>query len=104
MAWYKSLPPGSIDSWTELCRLFTAHFTASRRQPKTEASLEAIIQRVGEPLRTYLERFNKAAVEVKPEDRMKLYLLDSGLRRGSDFSKAVGIEEIKTLDAFFEKA
>ncbi|MCI08447.1 hypothetical protein A2U01_0029524, partial [Trifolium medium] len=21
MAWYKSLPPGSIDSWTELCRL-----------------------------------------------------------------------------------
>ncbi|MCI60461.1 hypothetical protein A2U01_0081717, partial [Trifolium medium] len=41
MAWYKSLPPGSIDSWPELCRLFTAHFTASRRQPKTEAALEA---------------------------------------------------------------
>ncbi|MCI90890.1 hypothetical protein A2U01_0112184, partial [Trifolium medium] len=20
MTWYKSLPPGSIDSWTELCR------------------------------------------------------------------------------------
>ncbi|MCI47957.1 hypothetical protein A2U01_0069199, partial [Trifolium medium] len=38
MTWYKSLPPGSIDSWTELCRLFTTHFTASRRQPKTEAA------------------------------------------------------------------
>ncbi|MCI30145.1 hypothetical protein A2U01_0051354, partial [Trifolium medium] len=25
MTWYKSLPSGSIDSWTELCRLFTAH-------------------------------------------------------------------------------
>ncbi|MCH87866.1 hypothetical protein A2U01_0008747 [Trifolium medium] len=35
---------------------------------------------------------------------MKLYLLDRGLHRGSDFAKAVGIEEIKTLDAFFEKA
>ncbi|MCI58207.1 hypothetical protein A2U01_0079461, partial [Trifolium medium] len=35
---------------------------------------------------------------------MNLYLLDRGLRRGSDFAKAVGIEEIKTLDAFFEKA
>ncbi|MCI44579.1 hypothetical protein A2U01_0065818, partial [Trifolium medium] len=57
-----------------------------------------------EPLRTYLERFNKAAVEVKTDDMMKLYLLDRGLRRGSDFAKAVGIEEIKILDTFFEKA
>ncbi|MCI34636.1 hypothetical protein A2U01_0055856, partial [Trifolium medium] len=39
MAWYKSFTLGSIDSWTELCRLFTAHFTASCRQPKTEAAL-----------------------------------------------------------------
>ncbi|CAJ2652721.1 unnamed protein product [Trifolium pratense] len=35
---------------------------------------------------------------------MKLYLLDRGLHRDSDFAKAVGIEEPKTLDAFFEKA
>ncbi|MCI40797.1 hypothetical protein A2U01_0062030, partial [Trifolium medium] len=70
MAWYMSLPPVSIDSWPELCRLFTAHFTASHRHPKTEAALEAIVQRKGEPLRAYLERFNKAAVEVKTDDRM----------------------------------
>ncbi|PNX82188.1 hypothetical protein L195_g038216 [Trifolium pratense] len=37
MAGYKRFPPGSIDSWTELCCLFTAHFTASRRHPRTEA-------------------------------------------------------------------
>ncbi|MCI48396.1 hypothetical protein A2U01_0069639, partial [Trifolium medium] len=35
---------------------------------------------------------------------MKLYLLDRGLRRGTDFAKAVGIEEPRTLDALFEKA
>jgi hypothetical protein len=29
MSWYKNLPPESIDSWRELCRQFTAHFTAS---------------------------------------------------------------------------
>ncbi|PNX68854.1 hypothetical protein L195_g064170, partial [Trifolium pratense] len=34
---------------------------------------------------------------------MKLYLLDRGLCRDSDFAKAVGIEEPKTLDAFLEK-
>ncbi|XP_045791841.1 serine/arginine repetitive matrix protein 1-like [Trifolium pratense] len=74
------------------------------RHPKTEATLEAIIQGETEPLRSYLERFNKAAVEVKVEESMKLYLLDRGLRRDSDLAKAVGIEEPKTLDAFFEKA
>ncbi|KAK2402269.1 hypothetical protein QL285_051805 [Trifolium repens] len=30
--------------------------------------------------------------------------MDRGLRPGSDFAKAVGIEEIRTLDAFHEKA
>ncbi|MCI88372.1 hypothetical protein A2U01_0109659, partial [Trifolium medium] len=50
MTWYKSLPPGFIDSWAESCRVFTAHFTASRRQPKTEAALKAIVQREDETL------------------------------------------------------
>ncbi|MCI17517.1 hypothetical protein A2U01_0038665, partial [Trifolium medium] len=34
MNWYKSLPPKSINSWSDLCHQFTTHFTASRRQPK----------------------------------------------------------------------
>ncbi|CAJ2640291.1 unnamed protein product [Trifolium pratense] len=63
MAWYKSLAPGSVDSWSDLCARFRAHFTSSKRHPKTEATLEAIIQGETEPLRSYLERFNKAAVE-----------------------------------------
>ncbi|PNX88580.1 hypothetical protein L195_g044686, partial [Trifolium pratense] len=104
MAWYKSLAPGSIDSWSDICARFRAHFTSSRRHLKTEATLEAIVQGETEPLRSYLERFNKTSVEVKVEESMKLYLLDRGLRRDSDFAKAVGIEEPKTLDAFFEKA
>ncbi|MCI51153.1 hypothetical protein A2U01_0072397, partial [Trifolium medium] len=42
MAWYKNLPPESITSWNNLREQFTRHFTASRAQPKTEATLEAI--------------------------------------------------------------
>ncbi|GAU48850.1 hypothetical protein TSUD_188350 [Trifolium subterraneum] len=42
--WWRNLPPGSIDSSEELCRMFTAHFTTSRRHPKTMASLKAIVQ------------------------------------------------------------
>ncbi|GAU51947.1 hypothetical protein TSUD_417300 [Trifolium subterraneum] len=51
--WWRNLPPGSIDSWEELCRMFTAHFTTSRRHPKTVASLKAIVQGPEESLRNY---------------------------------------------------
>ncbi|GAU22825.1 hypothetical protein TSUD_281920 [Trifolium subterraneum] len=95
---------GSIDSWEELCRMFTAHFTTSRRHPKTVATLKAIIQGPEEPLRSYIERFNKIDVEVDATDKMKLYLLEDGLRGGTKFQEAVGIMEMKTLDEFFELA
>ncbi|GAU39725.1 hypothetical protein TSUD_144910 [Trifolium subterraneum] len=99
-----NLPPGSIDSWEELCRMFTAHFTTSRRHPKTVASLKAIIQGPEESLRNYIERFNKVSVEVEATDKMKLYLLEEGLREGTKFQEADGILEVETLDAFFELA
>ncbi|GAU50675.1 hypothetical protein TSUD_187590 [Trifolium subterraneum] len=100
--WWRNLPPGSIDSWEELCRMFTAHFTTSRRHPKTVASIKAIVQGPEESLRNYIERFNKVSVEVEATDKMKLYLLEEGLREGTKFQEAVGILEVETLDAFFE--
>ncbi|GAU10283.1 hypothetical protein TSUD_418870, partial [Trifolium subterraneum] len=102
--WWRNLPPGSIDSWEELCRTFTAHFTTSRRHPKTVVSLKAIVQGPEESLRNYIERFNKVSVEVEATDKMKLYLLEERLREGTKFQEAVGILEVETLDAFFELA
>ncbi|CAJ2663878.1 unnamed protein product [Trifolium pratense] len=92
MTWYKNLAPGSIDSWPDLCARFRAHFTSSKRHPKTEATLELIVQGETESLRSYLEQFTKAAVEVKIEESMKLYLLD----RGNDRSKGYEKEEAET--------
>ncbi|GAU33472.1 hypothetical protein TSUD_158540 [Trifolium subterraneum] len=89
---------------SELCRMFITHFTTSRRHPKTVANLKAIIQGLEEPLRSYIERFNKVAVEVDATDKMKLYLLEDGLREGTNFQEAVGIVEMVTLDEFFELA
>src|ERR1051325_85679 len=99
MDWYKSLPPGSIHSWRELKAQFTSTFTASRRHPKTEASLEAIIQKSEESLREYIDRFNREAIQVPCEDQMKRYLLERGLLPGTDFRKAVGIEPPATFTA-----
>ncbi|MCI20150.1 hypothetical protein A2U01_0041311, partial [Trifolium medium] len=50
---------------------FTRHFTASRAQPKTEATLEAIVQGNDESLQKYIERFNKEVVQVNTTDDMK---------------------------------
>ncbi|CAJ2651997.1 unnamed protein product [Trifolium pratense] len=63
MAWYHSLAPRSITSWMDLSDQFRRHFTASRKQPKTEAVLDAIFQADNESLRSFIERFNKEAVQ-----------------------------------------
>ncbi|GAU40231.1 hypothetical protein TSUD_270310 [Trifolium subterraneum] len=81
--WWRNLPPGSIDSWKNYA----------------ECS-----QHTSQPLRNYIERFNKVSVEVEATDKMKLYLLEEGLREGTKFQEAVGILEVQTLDAFFELA
>jgi hypothetical protein len=68
------------------------------------ASLEAIIQKENESLRSYLERFNKEAVQVATNDSMKKYLIERGLRRHSNFAKAIGIESQATLEDLLHKA
>jgi hypothetical protein len=80
-AWWRSLPQGSINSWDELCCQFKTHFTTSRRHPKTVAALKAIVQGPEEPLRSYIERFNKVVVEVQTIDKMQLYSSKMGCAR-----------------------
>ncbi|XP_058775571.1 uncharacterized protein LOC131649834 [Vicia villosa] len=104
MIWYMNLPPNSIHSWAELKKLFSNHFTASRRQPKSEATLEAVIQGTDKTLGEYLDKFNKKAVQVQTTDHMKRYLLERGLLPGSDFKKAIKIEKVRTMDALLLKA
>lgn len=64
MMWYKNFMRNFVDSWDELCHKFTAHFTSLRTQPKMVASLEAIVQGRKEPIRDYIKRFNKEALQV----------------------------------------
>ncbi|XP_058726232.1 uncharacterized protein LOC131597555 [Vicia villosa] len=104
MTWYRNLLPNSIHSWTELKELFLSHFTASRRQPKSEANLEAVIQGTNEPLREYLDRFNKEPVQVQTTEYMKRYVLERGLLPRSDFKKAIKIEKVHTMNALLRKA
>ncbi|GAU32257.1 hypothetical protein TSUD_53840 [Trifolium subterraneum] len=94
--WWRNLPPGSIDSLEELCRMFTTHFTTSRWHPKIVANMKAIIQ-PEESLRSYIERFNKVFVEVDATDKMKLYLLEEGLREGTKFQEVTDNQGLPTI-------
>jgi len=52
------------------------------------ASLKAIVQGKSEPLRDYIERFNKEVVQVRGADEtMKQYLITKGLREGTDVKR-----------------
>jgi len=99
MTWFKNLRRNSIETWGDLCHEFTTHFTASRTQPKTVASLEAIVQGRSEPLRDYIERCNKEAVQVRGADEnMKQYLITKGLREGTDVKKDVHHDHPETYN------
>jgi len=101
ITWFKNLQRNSINSWSDLCDELTTHFTASRTQPKMVASLEAIVQGKSEPLRDYIERFNKEVVQVRGADEtMKRYLIAKGLREGTNVKKAVRLDRPRTLNEF----
>jgi len=99
MTWFKNLRRNSIDSWGYLCHEFTTHFTASRTHTKTVASLEAIVQGKSEPLRDYIERFNKEVVQIwGADEKMKWYLIPRGLREGTDVKKVIRLDRPETYN------
>lgn len=82
---FKNLKPHSISSWGKLCEKFRSHFTTSRLQSKFVDSLGAI-QNPGEPLRDYIERFNKEAIQVQSMNKeMKMHLLRKWLISNTKF-------------------
>ncbi|XP_050214325.1 uncharacterized protein LOC126665542 [Mercurialis annua] len=63
--WYQSLKPGSIQTFKQFSGLFQARFVACIPQKKLSTDLLAIMQRDGETLRKYIERFNKEAMQIE---------------------------------------
>jgi len=65
------------------------------------ASIEANVQGKNEPLRDYIERFNKEVVQVRGADEtMKQYLITKGLHEGTDVKKDFHLDLARTLNEF----
>jgi hypothetical protein len=54
-----NLTSGSIQSWEELCALFSVNFASAYQQHGMEAHLHALRQQPGETLRAFISRFTK---------------------------------------------
>ncbi|XP_041010255.1 uncharacterized protein LOC121254329 [Juglans microcarpa x Juglans regia] len=79
-AWFGSLPPGTIDSFVELARLFLMQFMASRKMRHPAAYLLIVKQWDDEILKSYLSRFNREHMTTDDQDeKITLAALLGGL-------------------------
>jgi hypothetical protein len=57
-SWLMNLPEGTLYSWSELCRQFTANIESAYARLRNETDLHAIQQHLGESLRSFVQRFS----------------------------------------------
>ncbi|GKV29468.1 hypothetical protein SLEP1_g38394 [Rubroshorea leprosula] len=81
--WYHKLPRHSIDSYSQLAKLFSNKFASQREIKRIATELMQVNQREGESLRDYMQRFNKATLDIDNiPDTICLSALLHGLKRG----------------------
>ncbi|XP_057746852.1 uncharacterized protein LOC130966103 [Arachis stenosperma] len=83
MKWFDNLPHRSVTSFDNLSRKFLMRFSIQKDKVKHALSLLGVKQEVREPLRDYMERFNKECLEIQdlPTETVIMGLIN-GLREG----------------------
>ncbi|RDX70822.1 hypothetical protein CR513_49887, partial [Mucuna pruriens] len=102
MNWLATLPPRSIRSFSDLATSFASQFVTNKMKRLEIANIFDIRQNKGEPLKSYLARFNNTTVKVNnPDQKFFVKAFQKGLRAGqfSDslaLRKPPSMEEIRT--------
>ncbi|XP_016164188.1 uncharacterized protein LOC107606662 [Arachis ipaensis] len=103
MKWFDSLPSRSVTSFDDLWRKFLMRFSIQKDKVKHALSLLGVKQEVGEPLRDYIERFNKARLETQdlPTEAVIMGLIN-GLLEGP-FSQSISKRHSTSLSDIQER-
>ena len=81
--WFNQLEIGSIDTFAQLSRAFIDNFIRGRRSAHPANYLLNIQQKEGESLRSYVQCFNKEAVQIdEPNKFVALIAFNAGLQKG----------------------
>ncbi|XP_072054183.1 uncharacterized protein [Arachis hypogaea] len=104
MKWFDSLPPRSVTSFEDLSRKFLMQFSIQKDKVKHAPSLLGVKQEVREPLHDYMERFNKACLEIQdlPTEAVIMGLVN-GLREDL-FSQSISKKHPTSLSDVQERA
>jgi len=65
LRWLINLKPKSIGSFAELVNQFTRQFASSRKMEKQTSDLYYAVQKTGETIRSYFNRFNAEMINVR---------------------------------------
>ncbi|XP_016192854.1 uncharacterized protein LOC107633769 [Arachis ipaensis] len=104
MKWFNSLPPRSVTSFDDLSRKFLMQFSIQKDKVNHAPSLLGVKQEVGEPLKDYVERFNKACLEIQDLPTKAVIMgLVNGLREGP-FSQSISKRHLTSLSDVQERA
>ncbi|XP_057461059.1 uncharacterized protein LOC130751453 [Actinidia eriantha] len=82
-SWFRKLPPGTIDSFGDLSRLFVANFKSCWVRQKNASHIFTIHQIETELLKDYVKRYSQAILEIEdPSDKVVIMVMMEGLRPG----------------------
>ncbi|KAL4329187.1 hypothetical protein AHAS_Ahas13G0275000 [Arachis hypogaea] len=104
MKWFDNLPPRSVTCFDDLARKFLTKFSSQKNKVKHASSLLGIKQEVGETLRDYMGRSNKACLEIHnfPTEAIIMALVN-GLKEGP-FSQSISKRHPTSLYKVQERA
>jgi hypothetical protein len=102
--WLMNLPEGTLDSWPELCRQFTANFESAYARPDNETDLHAVQHRPGESLCSFIQRFSQVHNTIPCISNASVVVaFRQGVRDGKMLEK-LATHDIQDVSALFSLA
>jgi hypothetical protein len=102
--WFRKLPPGSIDRFEDLGRVFLTQFMTSRTRKKPPSYLLTLKQRSGETLKQFITRLNLEKTEVEePSDDLVYSAIYHGLLTSEPVMKKMARKPPSNLQEMMNK-
>lgn len=104
LKWFKGLTSRSVTNFEDLAGHFVQQFSDNKKKLVQPEDLFDLQQGAAEPLKKYLDRFNKVTILVDdPDERFFIKAFMKGLRNGT-FSEAVCVRKPRTMDEVRDRA
>ncbi|XP_077215681.1 uncharacterized protein LOC143850308 [Tasmannia lanceolata] len=95
--WYSRIKPNSISNFEDFGDDLVRHFMSSRRPKKTTTSLMALRQEDNEPLKTFVSRFNREALQVPNLDPSAAVNELLAGAKSNDFRRSIALQNPHSL-------